>query len=88
MPLATHILFGLQLDLSKIFWKALVIVKPISSFKGIIHVYLLKLSITHNKKRILLLNLIINCILVRSPPQILSIKISVFFLEFSNNWFV
>ena len=41
MPLATHIFFGLKLDLSKIFWKALVIVKPISSLKGIIHVYLL-----------------------------------------------
>ena len=36
--------------------------------------YLLKISITHNKKRIDLLNLLINCISARSAPQILSIK--------------
>ena len=43
-------------------------------FKGATHAYLLKISITHNKKRIPLLNLLINCISARSEPQILSIK--------------
>ena len=32
------------------------------------------ISITHNKKRIPLLNLLINCIPARSAPQLLSIK--------------
>ena len=35
--------------------------------------YVLKISITHNKKRIPLLNLLINYITARSEPQILSI---------------
>ena len=47
---------------------------PFLSFKRITHVYLLKISITHNKKRIPLLNLLINCISEKSAPQILSIK--------------
>ena len=34
--------------------------------------YLLKITITHNKKRIPLLNLLINCISARSAAQILS----------------
>ena len=34
--------------------------------------YLLKITITHNKKRIPLLNLLINCIPARSTAQILS----------------
>ena len=84
MPLPTHILLGLQLDLSEIFWKALVIVIPLSSFRGITHAYLLKISITHNKKRLPLFNLLINCILARSALQISSIKgdCSFIFLNF------
>ena len=59
--LFTHILSGLRLDSYKAFWKVLVIVIPF--FTGTTHVYLLKISITHNRKRILL-----------STPQILSVK--------------
>ena len=44
------------------------------SFKGIIHAYLLKISITHNKKQIPLLNLLINYISVTSASNILSKK--------------
>ena len=43
-------------------------------FKGITHVYFLRISIRYNKKWIPLLNLLINCISARSAPQILSIK--------------
>ena len=68
LPLSTHILFGLRLDSSKVFIKALGIVIPFLSFKGITYVYLLKISITHNKKRITLLDLLINCISARSAP--------------------
>ena len=47
------------------------------------------MSITHNKKQIPLLNLLINCILAKSAPQILSIKGDcTFFVKFSNDWFV
>ena len=49
-------------------------VVPFLSFKGITHAYLLKISITHNKKRIPLLNLLINSISERSVAQILSIN--------------
>ena len=42
--------------------------------KGITHTYLLKISITHNKKRILLLSLLICCISGRSAHQILSLN--------------
>ena len=44
------------------------------SFKGITHAHLLKISITHNKKQISLLNLFIKCISARSAPQTLPIK--------------
>ena len=37
--------------------------------------YLLKISITHNKKRIPLLNLLVNYISARSAPQIVSLKV-------------
>ena len=47
---------------------------PFLSFKGITQAYLLKISITHNKKQITLLDLLINCISARSSPQILSLK--------------
>ena len=69
-------LFGLQLDSSKIFLESIrVIAMLFLLFKGIItHTYLLKISIARNKKRIPLLNLLINCISARSAPQILSIK--------------
>ena len=46
---------------------------PFLSIKRITDTYLQKISKTHNKKQIPLLNLLINCILVRSAPQILSI---------------
>ena len=39
---------------------------PFISFKGISQVYLLKISITHNKKQIPLLNLLINCVSAKS----------------------
>ena len=58
----------------KIVWKALVIVIPFLSFKGITHAYLLKISITHNKKQITLLNLLVKYISAKSTPQMLSIK--------------
>ena len=47
---------------------------PFLYFKGITHAYLLKMSITHDKKRIPLLNLLINCISARSASEILSAK--------------
>ena len=37
-------------------------------------VYLLKISITHNKKRVPLLSLLLNCVSTRYAPQILPIK--------------
>ena len=46
------------------------------------HIFLI--SITHNKKRISLLNMLINCISVRSAPQILSIIDEYTFLFFFN----
>ena len=47
------------------------------------HAYLLKISITHNKKQIPLLNLLNNYISARSTPQLLSIKIDcIFFFIF------
>ena len=56
----------------KIFWDALIIVITFLSFKGITHECLLKVSITHNKSLIPLLNLPINCISAKSAPKILS----------------
>ena len=47
------------------------IVIPFLSFKRIIQAYLVKISITHNKRRISLLNLPIDYISVRSAPQVL-----------------
>ena len=41
LPLSTHSLLGLQLDSSKIFWKAIVIVILFLSFKGLTQAYLL-----------------------------------------------
>ena len=78
-----YTLFGLQLGLSNTFWKALKIVIPFLSFKGITHAYLLKISITHNKRRIPISNLLINCISATSAQQILCIKDEYTFL-FSN----
>ena len=40
LPLSFHILFGLQFESPMVFWKALVIVIPLS-FKEITHAYLL-----------------------------------------------
>ena len=47
---------------------------PFLSFEGITHGYLLEISITHYKKQIPLLNLLINCISARSQLQILYLK--------------
>ena len=47
-----------------------------------------QVSVTHQKKRILLLNLRINCISAKSPPKNLSIKGDCAFLKFSTNWFM
>ena len=60
----------------KILWNAVklvlkIVVKiPILSFKGIIQTSLLKVSTTLNKKRISLLNLLINCKSGKLKPQI------------------
>ena len=74
MSLSTHILFGLWLDSSNIFWKALVIVVPFLSFTEITYASLLKILMAHNEQLIPLLNLLINCISARLKHQILSIK--------------
>ena len=42
LPLSTHILFGLRLNSSNIFWEALVILIPFLSFKGAAHACFLK----------------------------------------------
>ena len=47
---------------------------PVFSFKGITHVYLLKISKTHSKNRFALLDLLINCMSAKWSPEILSIK--------------
>lgn len=67
--LSTHILLGLRLHYSKIFWKALVLVIDFFSFKGTTNAYLLKILIAHNKNQILLLNLLIKYISAGSAPQ-------------------
>ena len=74
LPLSLHVLFRLLLDSSKFFGKALVVAIPFLPFKGTTYAYLLKILITHNKKRIPLLNLLTNSISARLAPQILSIK--------------
>ena len=74
LPLSTHIFFEFLLDCFKTFWEALVIVIPFLFFKKITFAYLVKISITRNRKRIHFLNLINNYISVRSVPQLLSIK--------------
>ena len=50
------------------------IVIPFLLFKGTSDAYLLKISITHDKNRIRSLNLLINCTLALSAPQILPLK--------------
>ena len=45
------------------------------SFKGTTQAYLLKVLVTHNKKRIPLLNLLNSCKSVKSVTKILSIKV-------------
>ena len=62
--------FGLRLD----FLQSISNCISFLSFTEITHAYLLKILITHNKKRIPLSNLLINCISARSGLQILSIK--------------
>ena len=61
-------------NLSKDFWNYLIIVLPFLSFYGIGHAYLLKTSITQNKKRRPLLYVLISCISARLLPEILSMK--------------
>ena len=56
------------------FWKSIANCNTFLSFKVIRHAHSLKISITHNKKRIPLLNLLINYISARSAPKITFIK--------------
>ena len=49
-------------------------VTPFLSFKGITQAYLPKISITHDKNLIPLLNLLINCMSAKSGPQILALN--------------
>ena len=58
----------------------MVVLIPFLSFKGIIHTCFLKISITHNKERIPLINLLINGTSVRFPTKTLSIKVEYTFL--------
>ena len=74
LTLSMHILFGLRVDLPKMFWKALVIITPFLSFKGKTQAYLLKTFVTHNKYQIPLLYLLINCIFCKSGQKISSLK--------------
>ena len=85
-----HILFGLRSDLLKTFQKALTIVTPFLSFKGITHAYLLKILITHNKNLIPLLNVLINWISARLAPASLVFTwwINSCFLKCFDNWFI
>lgn len=53
---------------------SIVIPYYILSFKGVAHVYLLKISIIYNKNWNPLSCLLTNCILARSAPQIFSLK--------------
>ena len=66
--------FAFCLDSSEFLWKALVIVIRFLYFRGITHVYLLKILITYNKKRTPLSNLLIHCASARLAPKNLSIK--------------
>ena len=65
LPLSMQILFGLWLDIIKIFWIALVIV---------ITFFVFQRSNPSIFTKIPSLNLLINCISARSAPQIWSIK--------------
>ena len=51
------------------------------SFKEITHIYSLEISVTHNKKRIPSLNLLINCMSTKWALQILSVKNKYTFLS-------
>ena len=68
--------FSLVCDLIflNIFWKALLIVIPLLSFKEITYAYLMKMSRIHNENLNPLLNLFVKCVSARSTPQILYIK--------------
>ena len=67
-------MFGLCPDSLKTFGKALVIVITVLSFKGTTQAHSQKISITHNKEQVLLLNSLINCISAKSARQILYTK--------------
>ena len=60
--LSTIFLFRLHPDSLKVFWKAPAVIISLLSFKEAIQAYVQKILITHNKKRICLLNLLNNCI--------------------------
>ena len=74
-------LFGFLLKSFKILWNTLTIVTPFLSLKGTTHACLVKISIALNKNLNLLLNLLINCISGKSPPQILSLNAEYTFLS-------
>ena len=64
-----NIWFGLCTELCKEFYKkTLIILKPGLPFKEIIHAFLLKKSITHNKNESPIMYLLFNCISARSTP--------------------
>ena len=75
IPLFTHKLFRFRSRFIFFFFFFFFFLKSISncstflSFKGTTYAYLLKISITHNKKLILILSLLINCIYARSPKN-------------------
>ena len=66
--LLTHIIFDFHPDLFKFFLKSVSNCNAFFYCKETTHVYLPKISITHNKKRISLLNLLNNWISAKSAP--------------------
>ena len=73
LPLPLYVWITTRI-IQNIFWKILVIVTSFLSFKGKTHVYLLTLSITHNKNQIPLLLLLINYTYAITAPILLSIN--------------
>ena len=86
----THILFGLCFDSFKNFWKALVIITPFLSLKGVNKSCIFAINFTNNCKIWNpLSNLLISCISARSGSNNVFKRWMYFLvLIFSNNWFV
>ena len=84
-----HVLFGFLFESFKIPGNALTIATPFLSFKGITQAYLLKRSITHNKKWIPLLNLLLTAYQpIQAPNIVFKWRINSSFLKICNNWFM